>query len=114
MIDICITRVPGCCEDDPDPDKCMVGDDISNNLIVTESAAASVARALIDTECSDREIVSSPCSIVPYLKPNSFVQAANKDTGAFKGRLNKFSISVSRKIGGSFSCKSSIEIEKEK
>ena len=112
MINICISRVPGCCE--TITDECIVGDDISNNLILTEQVAYSAARAVIDAEATDKEIVSCSCSVHPGMKPGSLVEAQDREKGIFRGRLNKFGISISRKKDGSLSARSSIEIEKVK
>ena len=110
MINMCITRLPGCCA--TVTDQCIVGDTISNNLILTEIVAGSVARALIDTEQQDKEIVSSTCNAIAFLKPTSLIEASDKETGTYRGKLKKFAITITRQGGGNFSCRSSLEIEK--
>jgi hypothetical protein len=116
MIDTCVTRIPGCCvpvtEETPLPDICVVGETISNSLILTEIVAGSVARALIDSEQQDKEIVQSVCNAIAYLKPTSLIEAEDKEIGKYRGKLKKFSINISKNIGGSFSCRSSLEIER--
>jgi len=110
MINLCISRVPGCCEELTE--ECVVGDTISNNLILTEIVAASVARAVIDREQLDKEIVQSVSNAIAYLKPLSLVEADEKEKGKYRGKLKRFNITISRKIGGSFSCRSSMDIER--
>jgi len=110
MINLCVTRKPECCVELSD--QCIVGDTISNSLILTDLVAASAARAVIDREEQDKDIVSANCSIVPYLKPSSLVEAIDKEYGIYRGKLLKFSITIQKKKGGVFSARSSIEIEK--
>ena len=110
MINLCISRLPGCCE--TLTDECVVGDNISNNLILTEIVAASVVRAVIDSEHLDKEIVQSTSNAVAYLKPTSLVQAEEKEKGVYRGKLKKFGINISNKVGGGFSCRSTMEIER--
>ena len=79
MINLCVTRKPECCVELSD--QCIVGDTISNSLILTDLVAASAARAVIDREEQDKEIVSANCSLTPYLKPSSLVEAIDKEYG---------------------------------
>ena len=110
MINLCISRLPNCCTNITD--ECIVGDTISNNLILTEIVAASVARAVIDTEEQDKEIVSSTCNAVAYLKPTSLVEADEKEIGRYRGKLKKVALKITRGVNGSFNCRSFLEIER--
>lgn len=110
MINVCVSRIPNCCVQVDS--SCVVGDTISNSLILTETVAGSVARALIDREQEDKEIINATCSLTPYLRPSSLVEASDKEFGIYRGKLLKFSLSIQKQKGGSFSAKSNIEIEK--
>lgn len=119
MILHCVTRESGCCqcleandrltEECPD---CIVGDQITNNLIKTVLVAESAGRAVLDEEHLDKRRVSGSCSLHEYMKPKSLVQVTDKIHGTYRGKLSKFAIHMEFGLRGSVGLRSSVEVIK--
>lgn len=119
MILACVTREPNCCqclenndrvaEECPD---CIVGDQITNNLIKTQLVAESNGRAYLDEEHRDKTRVSGSCSLHEYMKPKSLVQVTDAVHGTFQGKLSKFGIQINVGLRGQISARSAIEVVK--
>lgn len=115
----CVTREPNCCqcletndrvaEECPD---CILGNDISNNLIVTDLVAGSVGRAYLDEEHKNKRRIQGTTALYDYMKPKSIVQMTDRVNGTFKGKLSKFAINISYGLRGEMSARSVVEVIK--
>ena len=100
MIKACVTRESGCCqcldaneldvEQCPD---CILGDQITNNLVTDQLVAESLGRAKLDEEHKNKRRVSGSCSLHEYMKPKSLVEMKQGQEGT-----------VVTIIGGRFLC----------
>lgn len=115
----CVTREPGCCLCLESHDRiseecpgCVVGNDISNNLVTTDLVAGSLGRAFLDEEHKNKRVVQGTCSLHDYMKPKSIVQVTDRIHGTFQGQLSKFSINISYGLRGQMSARSVIEVVK--
>lgn len=113
MIELCLSRVYGCCEkitSGEEATECKLGDQISNNLIMNELFARSAARAIIDTEGYDWKVLQAVCSLHEDIAPKSIAQATDKRNGTYKSRVSKSKITIRRGVGNVFSARSTLEL----
>lgn len=115
----CVTREPNCCQclesNDRDAEQCpdcVVGNDITNNLITTQLVAESAGRAYLDEEHKNKRRVQGTCSLHDYMKPKSLVQITDRVHGTFQGKLSKFSININYGLRGETSARSVVEVIK--
>ena len=119
MILHCVTRESGCCQCLEANERlsencpgCIVGDQITNNLIKTVLVAESAGRAVLDEEHPNKRRVSGTCSLYEYMKPKSLVEVTDKIHGTYKGKLSKFAIHMDFGLRGQTSLRSSVEVVK--
>lgn len=116
MIDVCVSREFGCCEclelAETDCEQCVVGDEISNNLIKTDLVAASAGRAVLDDQGTNKRRIQGTCSLYEYMKPKTIVEVTDRVHGTFNGKLAKFSLQITVGLRGEMSARSNIEVIK--
>lgn len=119
MIKACITREPGCCQcleanelDVEECPGCILGDQVTNNLVTDQLVAESLGRAMLDENHKDKRRISGSCSLHEYMKPKSLVQMTDRVHGTYMAKLSKFAIAISIDTRGGFSAKSHIEVIK--
>lgn len=109
MINLCVTRVPGCCASSPDDSlDCHKADPISDVLIQSDLVAASAGRALLDDEQEDKEAINASTSLYGYLAPGSIVQSLDRVRGVYQAEVQKFSINFSKSERNKISAYSAI------
>ena len=117
MIETCVSRMPGCCDaiaDGEEQTSCIVADNISNNLIVSNHQAGSVGRAILDDLGYDWRILQVTCSLYENIKPKGIAEVTDKRHGTYRARVKKFSIRIQQSVGDSYSARSLVELKKVK
>lgn len=113
MIQLCVTRVIGCCGDDPDDSLgCVVGDSIVNELIQTNTVAESAGRAYIDDEGYDFTVIEASCSLHGYLAPGTLVKVRDREHGEYIAEVDTFSSTFSRNSRSQISAVTSVKLKK--
>lgn len=89
------------------------GADIVDPLISTSEQAKQLGRMHIDTNSTNRFIVSGSSPISAYMEPGGIVQVIDLQKGKYNGMLNNYSASITKQSDSKFTAVTSISIERE-
>lgn len=89
------------------------GADIVDSLISSDEQAKQLGRMYIDSNSTNRFIVSGSSPISAYMEPGGIVQVIDIQKGRYNGMLNNYSASITKQSDGKFTAVTSISIEKE-
>jgi len=112
MINLCVTRIPGCCDDLDNTEGCVVGDAIVSELIQTNQVAESAGRAYLDDEGPDFEVLDATCSLTSVIEPGKLYTARDKEHGTYTAEVQTVSMSISRSGRDSFSAQTSLQLKR--
>lgn len=89
------------------------GADIIDSLISSNEQAKQLGRMHIDTNSTNRFIVSGSSPISAYMEPGGIVQVIDLQKGKYNSMLNNYSASITKQSDSKFTAVTSISIERE-
>jgi len=102
MISIIVERTPADSQ----------GSDIVESLISAEDQAMQLGRMHIDTNSSNRMIVSGSMPLSVYMEPAKLAQVTDLQKGQYNAKLLNYSTTITR-AGGDFSATTSVIMERD-
>jgi hypothetical protein len=72
------------------------GDDISDDLLTSATAAVERGRNEIDASCSNRELISSSGPLKDFIRPGALIEVGDMEQQVWRGMVKSVAITVDR------------------